>query len=248
MTGQPPLGHHAEVELTEGSFRALARSSPWRWRTLHFKRRSNDGTVEAWVRRPGELLVREVDGRDHYESGLPYVTSWLSTDPDSSGPEKRLPHQVAPPLRADGLVAERPSDFDVSYDDPMYNDYTWVAMLDPVELSHHTLVDEVRTARHHGREVWRARVRADEGYNPRCPCCVLLWSEIAARDSAEVDGVPFVPDRDVGYPDGFDVALDVQTGVLVSLEPVGGDRSDLGIDVQILEVDADVDGLFVGVG
>jgi hypothetical protein len=44
-----------QVERTEDSFRALARSSPWRWTTLHFAHRAGFGEVEAWVKRPGRL-------------------------------------------------------------------------------------------------------------------------------------------------------------------------------------------------
>jgi hypothetical protein len=39
---------------------------------------------------------------------------------------------AAPDLRPDGLVARRPRH--VSYDAPLYRDYSWVAMLDPAEL------------------------------------------------------------------------------------------------------------------
>lgn len=53
------------------SFRALARSSPWRWRTLHLRARSSGwADVEAHVRRPDglerpwlEVDVLAVDGR-----------------------------------------------------------------------------------------------------------------------------------------------------------------------------------------
>ena len=48
------------------------------------------------------------------------------------------------------------------------------------------------------------------------------------------------------YPDGFDVALDVQTGIVVHLAPVGGNDDELGFDVVIHEVDADLDHLFPG--
>ncbi|MGY1722005.1 hypothetical protein [Blastococcus sp. SYSU DS0533] len=39
-----------------------------------------------------------------------------------------------PELRPDGLIAARPEDPLLGYDDPMHEDYHWVAMLDPAEL------------------------------------------------------------------------------------------------------------------
>ena len=53
------------MTVTVDAFQALARSSPWRWRTLHFRHRSGSEEVEAWLRRPGRLLVRTADGREH---------------------------------------------------------------------------------------------------------------------------------------------------------------------------------------
>ena len=104
---------HDQTKLTEDSWRALARSSPWRWRTLHFTRTDDDGRVEAWVRRPGQLLVRDEQGRTTYESGLPYSSSLLTRVVRKGAatiPEivrDRLPHEVQPTLREDGLVAVR---------------------------------------------------------------------------------------------------------------------------------------------
>ena len=56
------------MELTEDTWRALARSTPWRWQSIHFTRVNEEGSVEAWLRRPGELLVREENGRETYRS------------------------------------------------------------------------------------------------------------------------------------------------------------------------------------
>jgi hypothetical protein len=127
-------------------------------------------------------------------------------------------------LRADGLVAARPEDPDLGYGDPMYGTYRWVAMLDPVELSHHVDVEDVRAGDLFGRPVWRARVSAAEEYAPRCGCCPLLTSWIAARDEAECGGPEPRPAED--YPAAYDVVLDLQTGVVVSMQPSGGVRDD----------------------
>jgi hypothetical protein len=48
-----------------------------------------------------------------------------------------------------------------------------------------------------------------------------------------------------GYPAAHDVALDVQTGIVVVLEPIGS-ASVPGFSVEIQAVDADLDALFAG--
>jgi hypothetical protein len=229
------------VQLTEDSFRALARSSPWRWRTLHFTRRGEDEPVEAWVRRPGWMRVRTQGRRDEvivHEPGGSTTVIFASTD----GTPQPVEPPTEPEFRADGLVERRPDPWDLATpEDPMYNDYTWVAMLDPLELSHHTRIAGLTEGLRGDRAVWRARVWAAEGYEPRCGCCALLWSEISERDEA-ANGGPAWRERhpDVVYPDGFDVALDVQTGVLVELLPIGGDQPDDRIEVDIHAVDQPV--------
>ena len=211
------------------AFHALARSSPWRWRALHFRSRNDltpDG-VEAWVVRPGWMLVRAPSHADQVveESLRTPAVVHFSDDPGSAPPapsQPRWARDVAPTYRDDGLVAERPQDWSVQYDDPLYGGYTWVAMLDPQELSHHVSVEDLESNARHGRETWWATVRAQEGYEARCPdCCDLLLGG-AERSLEHVIG------------------LDVQTGVLVSLSvPQWRDRQWF-IDNQILAVDDDV--------
>jgi hypothetical protein len=234
---------HEDMQPTVDDFRALARSSPWRWTTLHFSRHQGIGVVEAWVRRPGELLVRQSAGPDEYVSGAPYASSpRLATLREAAG----LPEPPGPTFRPDGLVAERPEGYAFEHGDPMWENYTWTAMLDPDELSHHVDLDDVRAGETRGRETWSARLRPVDGYDPRCGCCPLLWSEVSVH--AEYAGEPerlarFEAD---GYPDAYDVVLDVQTAVVVSLEPVGGGREDFAFTVEIHEVDADLDAVFAG--
>jgi hypothetical protein len=119
-------------------------------------------------------------------------------------------------------------------------------MLDPVELSHHVAVSDLREDEVAGRPAWRARLVAELGYEPRCGgnCCELLYSEAGLRaDFPDPDDV--LEDwRGRDYPEAYDVALDVQTGVVVHLAPVGGARDDLAFDLTIHEVDADLDHLF----
>lgn len=241
------------MQATVDSFRALARSSPWRWRTLHFTRRGGLlGDVEAWVRRPGELLVRPGDGDLEYVSGVPYSSSVLSLVSGPGGSvvvpasEERSDREAGLVLRPDGLVAERPPDWYVEHSDPMWENYTWTAMLDPDELSHHVVVDDVRPEERRGRETWRARLVPRRGYEPRCGCCPLMWSEVAAVAEYGDEPERLARFAAEGYPEAYDVALDVQTGVVVSLVPVGRDPSDSGFELEIHEVDADLDAVFAG--
>jgi hypothetical protein len=254
------------VQPDTDTFRALARSSPLRWRTLHFTRRSDTGRsdtgrsdtgrsdtgeVEAWLRRPGELLVRLADGSDHYESGAPYTVTRVALRSTPDGREavdawKEVDADPEPTFRPDGLVEERPEDYHLEHGDPMWQNYTWIAMLDPEELSHDVEVEDVAIGELHGREVWSARLCPVEGYEPRCGCCALLWSDVAA-----VGEYGDAPDRLArfraeGFPDAFDVALDAQTGVVVSLAPVGRDPHDSAFTVEIHEVDGDLDAVFAG--
>lgn len=227
------------MQPDDEDFRALARSSPWRWHSLHFRHTSASGEVEAWLRRPGHLRVREADGTERVETGLPYTCGPMLTFTRLEGtdtpppvlPARLLPHQVEPVRRPDGLVAERPSGWNVDYDDPMYGNYMWVAMLDPVELSHHTSITELRAENRLGRSSRTAHLRAGEGYRPRCPCCPLLWSAI----SDAYDNI--LQSAGTTYPDGWQVTMDLETAVVVSIVPVGGSRPDSGFEVEILGVD-----------
>lgn len=242
------------MDLTEDSFRALAASSPWRWRTLHFVRRSagerGPGT-EAWLVRPGRLRVRSGGGRIEMVNDVPDRSGTtvvaFAVEDDEAPPV--LPEftsvpasEVTPTYRPDGLVAARPDLIGettlVAYDDPMPGDggYDWVAMLDPVELSHDVRVSELRQDTLHDRPVWRAFVRAEAGYDPRCGCCPLMFAEAALVEECGPDW------RRVVYfdvaPEGYEIALDVGTGVVVDLAPVGGDTHD-GFSVQIHSVDTE---------
>ncbi len=240
-------GDTGAVDLTETSFRALARSSPWRWRTLHLRHRGARGVVEAWVERPDRMLVRTPDG-DHVVTDELRGPSFVTVGGPSPAPvAPRWAFDVPPTLRPDGLVDARPDELvedfvarhSIVYGDLMWQSYDWVAMLDPLELSHHTVVSALRAGTREGRPTWWARVAAVDGYEPRCGCCPLLWSAVSERDEAAAGGVTWADQHPgVTYPEAYDVALDVQTGIVVSLRPVGGDRPDAGFDVDVLEIDA----------
>jgi hypothetical protein len=230
------------MDPTEDSFRALARSSPWRWRTLHLRHRSGivpasaGGEVEAWLARPDGVRLMGADGR-------PLLPSFEG----QRGRPTRPWRPPAPAYRPDGLVARRPGggtwQDTTLCDDLFWNSYSWVAMLDPVELSHHVRVDNPHADEVAGRPAWRALLVAEPGYEPRCGgnCCELLHSEVGLLvDFA--DDPSRVPEawRGRTYPEAYDVALDVATGIVVRCLPIGGDGGAPGLENDVLESDADV--------
>ena len=217
-------GAHTRPVPDADAFRALARSSPWRWTTLRFTVRwpghpVRTEPVRAWLRRPDRLRVETLDGE------LLQVVRERGTQVGLLGPGGGrtviLPWPAdgpAPAARPDGLVAARPDG--LSYDAPMYQSYDWVAMLDPVELADGRdpgtgtsagapglEIDLVTEVEHGGRPAWEAYVRTTPAYEPRCGCCPLLRSpEVDEREYGSVRGP---------YPGVQRVRLDVQTGVCV---------------------------------
>ena len=192
---------------TADDFQALARSSPWRWTTLHLRHRSSRWDVEAWLRRPDGIRIVDRDGQPV--------------------------HNSSPLQRPDGLPT-RPW-VPVAGDDGLFWDnYAWLAALEPSELSHDVELSGLREDEVFGRPAWRADVRALPGYDPRCSCCALVWCEIA--DVYEFgDRTGWVPPREK-YPDHYDIALDVETGVVVRCRPVGGSPDAAWLENDILEV------------
>lgn len=89
---------------TADDVRALARSSPWRFRTLHWTHRSEltgdrGREVEAWLQRPGHLTVR-VGTEVGVEEGVPYGTSVGLAWPDLQ--------ETPDPAASPGLAPEGP--------------------------------------------------------------------------------------------------------------------------------------------
>lgn len=202
MPGSGTAVRLAPVTPTPDDFRALARSSPWRFTRLHFThRRPGEPDVEAWLQRPGSLTVRVGGGP-------------LMTVVDDNAATETWAGFQEPVRRPDGLVTERPDVPWQHYGDPMHQDYLWCAMLDPVELAAGVEVSDVRAVVQHGRPAWQARCAAREGYDPRCACCPILFSAITQRYEGQ-------PTEGVVFPDAYEVTLDVETAVVVGLAPLG---------------------------
>ncbi|NDL58474.1 hypothetical protein [Phytoactinopolyspora mesophila] len=280
------------------TFRALARSSPWLWTSVRFSRttirQGERSRVQAWIRRPGMMRAEPddapavvINGADESSGGrgtsmtMPARPGFLGkilgrgraselNQPTFRTPQDPLAPQ--PVWRADGLVAQRPGDLTVVYDDPMYQDYQWVAMLDPVELadgtepddaqsltggssvdpstlaSHPAAVDviELSETEHHGRPAIEALVLPTRAYSPRCSCCPLLFSAVSAAHMRE-EGAPLPPPLPV-FAEAYRVKLDRHTGICVSLRDIGGDRDGEGFEVVIGEVDAEYSETLFGAG
>lgn len=260
----------ADVE----TFRALARSSPWLWRTARFTLTWDGpgGTVRAWVRRPQGLRVESLDGELLVaDTASPGPASGLLTAVAEAGaadagsvpvPPAPAPAPPAPAPDADGLVRtpRRPPDFS-AYDSPMYQSYYWVALLDPRELTDGvdperadpeprvgTDVRAVAAVDHHGRPALEALVRPTDAYEPRCGCCALLPNP---RTDAEEWGEELERVHPPGhaYPDAFRVRLDAATGICVRIEHVGGTDAGVRYELVLEAVDEPLpDELFHGPG
>ncbi|WP_420122904.1 hypothetical protein [Nakamurella sp.] len=234
---------------TAEDVRALARSSPWLWRTLRFTLRTPTtepygiDRLRAWVSRPHGLRAEQLDGR--------LITAGWGPPADQGMPEIT----GGPQLRPDGLVARRPADWigPFRFDDPMLTTYRWVAMVHPFELADGVerdedglpggdwspdrppivVIDGPRVVEHAGRLAWEAEVVTTAAYAARCSCCpVLDGSEATAqliREGWERG--------DLGRPSSWRIRLDRQTGVLVQLTEIGGSSRSGGWTMTIEAVD-----------
>ncbi len=237
------------------TFRRLARSAPWLWRSMRLTHDEGDGRpVRAWIRRPDSLRVETPDGHLLHASPGDRVPPGYSVltvaDPSEDG-VRPLAAELEPPqpvwwtdpdaprprLDPQGLVVEPMSwQAALSVDDAMWVNYRWVAMLNPRELADGqdgapaVAVDSLSAGVRHGRPTLFATVRPLPGYDPRCGCCPLLPS----RESEIAEGArdPHGP-----FAEAHRVALDIATGVCVAAHEVGGPRHGAGFDVVIEAVD-----------
>jgi hypothetical protein len=250
------------LQPTTDLFRGLARSSPWRWRTLSFDlhRRPLHGpehSVHAVVERGVGVQVRLADGARHSQRATRSAVGWYEAGSDRPGVSElpfawELPARLGP----EGFVQRRTS-YPRTSDDPMWQDYQFVAMLDPVELADgvprdpgggwgadavlppaldvHRLDASLRQR----RETWWAEVTPRAEYSPRCSCCPLLFGAVSDAPVAQEGGPTAVSrDPELTHPTRYLVALDVATGVCVHVEHLDGDWVGRGFSVHITAVDA----------
>ena len=251
---------------TPDRFRGLARSSPWRWRALAFDLHRRplhgpDHTVSVLVERGVGLEVRLADGERRREPARRNIAGMTHLGGGDRGPGTvELPYAWEVPVEVDdnGFVVRRPRN-PVS-DDPMWQDYQFVAMLDPVELGdgqwRHPVpestpdgaadavpppaldVHRLDAAVRGGRQTWWAEVSPRAEYEPRCSCCPLLFGQVSV-DLEALAGGPKARDRttELSYATRYLVALDVVTGICVHVEHLDGDHAGRGFSVDIHSVD-----------
>ncbi|MFD1812199.1 hypothetical protein [Rhodococcus gannanensis] len=225
-------------------FRRLARSSPWLWQTIEFRWRVYDGAERhAWIRRPGDLRVEDADGEpiQSAQTTKPFPGAMVGVRGGGWEPMPgRWPSAIDPPRDPDGLVTVVPDEVDVDYDSPFFENYHWVAMLNPVEFADPVHcrdrtglpvdLTELAVVDHRGRRAWEALAQPTAVYDPRCDCCPLLAGGYDGENDAWIPGPP------------SRVRLDEETGVCVRIEQGGS----LDLDVDIVRVDGTLDdALFV---
>lgn len=228
------------LQPTPARFRALARSSPWRWSSIQFqwKARGADNADHVWIRRPDRFRVEGPDGtvRDIQVSTRAFEGSFYRAGSKGKWlPTPGIwPCETKPALDSEGFVAERPVRPDIDFDAPFYSDYHWVAMLDPVELADRWLggpdtnstppveLTGLRAVTHHGRAAWEATATPTLNYDPRCWCCSLLAGE------------PDDQERWVSKSTST-IRLDVETAVCVFVEHLE-DSPRVDLDIKIIDV------------
>ncbi len=110
------------MEPTSERFVALARSSPWRWRTLRFRvlRGWHQAPFRALVRRPEGLRVETLDGALlKAERQQPRQARLLTSSGRGRVLMRPRPFETTPTFDNDGLVQRRPNEHEADYDDPM---------------------------------------------------------------------------------------------------------------------------------
>ena len=219
------------MDPTPERFRRLARSAPYRWRSLLI-----DGTwrprvpaVRLRVERPDRIVVERADGSVVEELRHGGLGTGAVLTSDGRHLPWTPPAEPVPELDADGLVVSERQPWNDGPDVPMWQDYRFVAVLDPYELSSGVEVHQLAVVEHGGRPAWEALLRPTTSYEPRCSCCALMRT----RDTDLMEGLE--PRAD--YAEAHRVRLDVGTGVCVSAREVGGPDDGSGHDLVLLQVD-----------
>ena len=215
------------MDPTPERFQRLARSAPFRWRSLLL--------VGTWgprverlrirVEQPDFLRVEHPDGAVLFDGRQGSLGSGAVLTADGNH-VPYVPSLPALALDDDGLATTTRQPCNDGPELPMWQDYRFVAVLDPYELSEGVDVLEVRAVEQHGRPAWEALLRPGEEYDPRCACCPLMrtrWTDLA-------EGFDPLP----AYAELHRVRLDVATGVCVSAREVGGPSDGSGHDLAIL--------------
>jgi hypothetical protein len=115
-------------------------------------------------------------------------------------------------------VGAPPSSWSVRPLEPYATNYQWSAMLDPYELGEGVTINEVRLDELFGRPVVAFVAHAVPGYALVCSCCPLVLSDVSERLERGEDWRA----QPGEIPDGVDMALDLDVGIVVSSRDRGG--------------------------
>lgn len=119
------------------------------------------------------------------------------------------------PIRERGAP---PSSWTVRPLEPYATNYQWSAMLDPYELATGVTITEVQHQEVFGRPAVTFLAQAVAGYDPICSCCPLVFSEESQRLEHGGDWTVTAGE----LPDGVEIALDLEVGIVVSSRDRGG--------------------------
>lgn len=218
------------MEPTPERFQRLARSAPYRWRELVLEGSWGPFVRPARVRveLPDRLRVEDLDGGLVYDGRQGSLGSGVMLSADGNRRPCVPPPPPPPDLDADGLVTTSRQPWNDGPDVPMWQDYRFVAILDPYELSAGVDVLEVQAVEHGDRPAWEALLRPTSEYEPRCACCPLMRT----RDTDLAEGLEPLP----GYAEVHRVRLDLGSGVCVSAREVDGPTAGQGHDLVLLQV------------
>ena len=216
------------MDPTPERFRRLARSAPYRWRSLLLVGTWGPSVapLRIGVEQPDRVRVQRLDGSLLHEGRQGSLGSGAVLTSDG----RHVPYVPSPPvpeLDEDGLVALRRQPWNDGPEIPMWQDYRFVAVLDPYELSDGVDVLAVRAVEHAGRPTWEALLRPTDAYQPRCACCPLMRT----RETDRAEGLAPL----AAYADAHRVRLDVGTGVCVQAYEVGGPADGEGHHLEILQ-------------
>ena len=218
------------MQPTPERFRRLARSAPYRWRVLVLEGTWGPSVAPVRVRveQPDRVRVESLDGIVLHETRQGSVGGGMVLTADGRRQPYVPPPAPTPEVDEDGLVTTERRPWDEGPEVPMWQDYRFVAVLDPYELSHAVEVLEVGTVEHGGRPAWEALLRPTPEYEPRCACCPLMRT----RHTDLAEGLDPLP----AYADAHRIRLDVETGVCVHAREVGGPADGQGHDLVVVQV------------
>lgn len=218
------------MDPTPERFRRLSRSAPYRWKSLVL-----EGTwgpridpVRVRVERPDRVRVEHLDGTLLHEERRGSLGQGVLLSADGLGRPYSPPPAPAAEPDVDGLITTTRRPWDEGPEVPFWQDYRFVAVLDPYELADSVEVLELAAGEHGGRPAWEALLRPTPEYEPRCACCPLMRT----RDTDLAEGLEPLP----AYADAHRVRLDVGTGVCVRTREVGGPWDGQGHDLVLVQV------------